>query len=79
MDRYSRIVLTVIAVALSAIALQNSGLLPSSKRASFSAPALADTSGDGQKVQICNWDGFGNPDCARVQGGRLNVRIFMTE
>ena len=74
MDRYSKIVLTIIAIALSTFVLQNAGVLPSVQHASFSTSALADTSGQGQRVQICSWDNtIGQWDCARVQGGRLSI------
>jgi hypothetical protein len=73
MDCYSKIVLTIIAIALSSFVLQNAGILPSMKSVSFSTPALA--SGDIQKMQICSLNNTtAEWDCARVQGGRLSVK-----
>jgi hypothetical protein len=51
MDRYSKIVLTIIAIALSTLVLQNAGALPSAKLLSFNTPALADPA-EPQKVQL---------------------------
>jgi hypothetical protein len=74
MDTYSKVVLTAIAVALSALVLQNAHVL-STKGASLIPSALADPSEDGRKVQICSWNNtMGEWDCARVQQGRLIVK-----
>jgi hypothetical protein len=74
MDRYSKIVLTIIAIALSTLVLQNAGALPSAKLLSFNTPALADPA-EPQKVQLCNWDNtIAEWDCALVQGRRLSVK-----
>jgi hypothetical protein len=64
MDMYTKAVLTVIAISLAVIALQNSGVLP----------AHAQTIGI---VQICGKPlsgGRGSMDCAVVDGGALLVR-----
>jgi hypothetical protein len=59
MDRYTKVVLTVIAVALVVIAFQNSGVLP----------AYAQSGGQ-MKVQICDEYGY----CARVSSdGKLLI------
>ncbi len=63
MDRYTKVVLTVIALALAVIAFQNSGVLP----AYAQAPATI--------VRICGMDPFtGKIDCAGISEGRLLVR-----
>jgi hypothetical protein len=60
MDIYTKAVLTVIAVSLAAIALQNSGLLP------------AHAAGLASPQAVCGYDLSGrNLDCARVSTGRL--------
>ena len=56
MDRYSKVVLTIIAVALSAIVLQNAGVLPSASRVSMVSPAVAVGSAEAKQVQICGYD-----------------------
>ena len=75
MDAYARIVATVIAVALSIIALQNAGVLPSTRQSSVITEALAQDSSEPRRVEICSWDdALGRwRDCARVHGGRLIV------
>ncbi|MDE2005274.1 MAG: hypothetical protein KGI51_01805 [Rhodospirillales bacterium] len=61
MDRYSRIVLTVIATALVALVLQNAGVLR----------ARADVGDGPAKVQLCNSDGT---YCAHVdEDGRVSI------
>jgi hypothetical protein len=63
MDTYTRVVLTVIAISLAVIALQNSGILPA--HAQFV----------GGTVQICGLPLSGKGiDCARVDGSALLVR-----
>ena len=57
-DRYTKAVLTVIAVCLCLITAQNFNFIQS-----------AEAMGGIQKVQICGWDG----DCAYVGGGELSV------
>ncbi|WP_395666494.1 hypothetical protein [Methylocella sp.] len=67
MDLYSKIVFTVIALALSAIALQNAGV-----------PVLAQGAGP-QLVRICGFVGdnerFGGHCAAVDKGGVLTVRL----
>ena len=46
-DRYTKAVLTVIAVCLCLITAQNFNIVPSAEASSHSI----------QKVQICNWNG----------------------
>jgi hypothetical protein len=55
MDRYTKVVLTVIAAALSAIVFQNSGAIP----------AIAQGNQQPVKVVICNYDGT---KCATTSG-----------
>jgi hypothetical protein len=63
MDMYTKAVLTVIAISLAVIALQNSGVLPA--HAQFVSAT----------VQICGLPLSGNGmDCARVDGSALRVR-----
>jgi hypothetical protein len=59
MDAYTKIVLTVIATALTAIALQHAGIVP----------AFAQSNAI-QRVAICNWDGSG---CTTVFKNALYV------
>jgi hypothetical protein len=61
MDTYTKAVLTVIAISLAVIALQNSGVLPA--HAQFVSAT----------VQICGVSGK-DLDCARVDGSALRVR-----
>ena len=61
MDIYSKIVLTVIAVSLSVISLQNIGVVP----------ALAQQRQTIQKVLICS--PARNDYCAEVSDGYLHV------
>jgi hypothetical protein len=64
MDMYTKAVLTVIAISLAAIALQNSGLLP------------AHAAGLASPQAICGYDLSGrNLDCARVVNGALVVSV----
>jgi hypothetical protein len=64
MDRYTKVVLTVIASALVVIAFQNSGILP----------AYAQQAGP-MNVRICGIDvSVGRMDCAGLLEGRLLVR-----
>jgi hypothetical protein len=64
MDMYTKAVLTVIAISLAAIALQNSGLLP------------AHAAGLASPQAICGYDLSGrNLDCARVVDGALVVSV----
>jgi hypothetical protein len=64
MDMYTKAVLTVIAVSLAAIALQNSGLLP------------AHAAGLASPQAVCGYDLSGrNLDCARVVNGALVVSV----
>ena len=59
MDRYTRTVLTVIAVSLTTIAIENLG------------NSTARAAGDGvMKVQICDQRGF---FCANISGDKLDV------
>ena len=59
-DKYTKAVLTVIAVCLCLITAQNFNIVPS-----------AEASGGVQKVQIC---GLYGADCAVVIDGQLFVR-----
>jgi hypothetical protein len=74
MDRYSKVILTIIAMGLLTIVLQNAGVLPSARLASLSTSALANDSGLPQKVQICGWTPQTQWDCAGVQGGQLLIK-----
>ena len=58
MDRYSKIVLTVIAVALTVLVAQNGGILPANAQSTV------------QKVAICNPAGT---ECSLVAAQRLYV------
>jgi hypothetical protein len=65
MDTYTKAVLTVIAISLAVIALQNSGVLPAHAQTGVGI------------VQICGKPlsgGRGAMDCALVDGGALLVR-----
>jgi hypothetical protein len=67
MDMYTKAVLTVIAISLAAIALENSGVLPA-----HAAINLATVS---PVTRVCGLDLSGNAlDCARVINGALVVR-----
>ncbi len=55
MDRYTKVILTVIAVALSIIAIQNTGVIP----------AIAQTNVIPARVAICNVSGS---QCASITG-----------
>ena len=60
MDTYTKIVLTVIAIALSAISLQNMGVLP----------ALAQQQEKLTRVEICGSDPLtSGTNCAAVRPG----------
>ena len=64
MDGYTKVVLTVIALALVVIAFQNSGMLPAHAQ-----------SGELTKVEICGyWITRNKLDCASVHDGSLDVR-----
>jgi hypothetical protein len=64
MDMYTKAVLTVIAISLAAIALENSGLLPAHAAVGLASPQA-----------ICGYDFSGrNLDCARVVDGALVVK-----
>jgi hypothetical protein len=64
MDMYTKAVLTVIAISLAAIALQNSGLFP------------AHAAGLASPQAVCGYDLSGrNLDCARVVDGALVVSV----
>jgi hypothetical protein len=64
MDMYTKAVLTVIAISLAAIALQNSRLLP------------AHAAGLASPQAVCGYDLSGrNLDCARVVDGALVVSV----
>ena len=64
MDMYTKAVLTVIAILLAVIALQNSGVLPAHAQVIGANP-----------VQICGRPLSGTGiDCARVDGSALLVR-----
>jgi hypothetical protein len=66
MDTYTKAVLTVIAISLTALALQNSGVLPAVHAAVFAPP---------QGTAICSQPQAGAPwDCAQVVNGALVVR-----
>ena len=56
MDRYTKAVLTVIAAALTTIVLQNAGVVS----------ARAQEQNAIMKVQICQPDKDGTPECANV-------------
>jgi hypothetical protein len=70
MDRYSKFILIIIAIALSVIALESlsRGLLVSSAEATSAAPI--------PRMQICNQQQPGDFDwqCAVVDHGRLVVK-----
>jgi len=64
MDTYTKAVLTVIAITLAVIALQNSGVLPAHAQAQMLGA-----------VKICGLPLSGKGiDCARVDGSALLVR-----
>jgi hypothetical protein len=64
MDTYTKAVLTVIAISLAVIALQNSGVLPAHAQTAFLS-----------KIQICGLPLSGRGmDCAGVDGSALLVR-----
>jgi len=64
MDTYTKAVLTVIAIALVAIALQNSGVLPAHAAGGVVPPQA-----------VCGYDLSGRGfDCVRVVDGALLVR-----
>ncbi len=55
MDRYTKVALTVIAIALSMVAVQNTGMIP----------ALAQAGAIPTRVAICNINGS---QCASISG-----------
>jgi len=68
MDMYTRAVLTVIAISLAAIALQNSGVLPAH---AFEVPSR----GLPGAVMMCGPDVLNKSwECARVIDGAVMVR-----
>jgi hypothetical protein len=69
MDRYTKIILTVIAAALSVIALQNTRIVPAFAAQQSAAPV---------QVQICgiNPSAFGAWNCASMVGDSLQVKAY---
>ncbi len=77
MDRYSKVILTLIAVALSALVLQNAGVLPTVRQVGVVSPAMAAPLMDGLKVQLCAPKSGGiDWNCAYVnEQGKLVVDL----
>jgi hypothetical protein len=77
MDFYSKIVLSIIAIALSALVLQNAGILSTMRQAGPVSPAMAAPLVDGLKVQLCSRKrGSFEWNCANInEQGKLEVDL----